>query len=106
MCEEIFGVDASFVASQNSVNQVDLSSKGSESVVEEKTEFDVILQEVPSSKRITVIKVVRSLTNLGLKEAKDLIESVPKPVIEAVSREKADDIKKMLEDAGAKVQIN
>lgn len=60
---------------------------------------------MPSSKRITVIKVVRSLTSLGLKEAKDLIESVPKPVSEAVSKEKADEIKKLLEDAGAVVVI-
>lgn len=74
-------------------------------VVEEKTEFDVIIQEVPTAKRITVIKVVRSLTSLGLKEAKDLIESVPKAVMEAVSSDKAEEAKKLLEEAGANVII-
>ena len=78
---------------------------GEEKVVEEKTEFDVIIQEVPTAKRITVIKVVRSLTSLGLKEAKDLIESVPKVICEAVSKEKADEAKKLLEEAGAIVTI-
>ena len=73
--------------------------------VEEKTEFDVIIQEVPTAKRITVIKVVRSLTSLGLKEAKDLIESVPKAVSEGVSKEKAEEAKKLLEEAGASVII-
>jgi len=74
-------------------------------VVEEKTEFDVIIQEVPTAKRITVIKVVRSLTSLGLKEAKDLIESVPKAVLESISKDKAEEAKKLLEEAGASVTI-
>lgn len=83
----------------------ELSTKLENTIVEEKTEFDVIIQEVPSSKRIGVIKVVRSLTSLGLKEAKDLIESVPKVVCESVSKEKADEAKKFLEEAGASVLI-
>nr|AYB71473.1 ribosomal protein L12 [Trachelomonas grandis] len=103
--EETFGVDARFVGSAIAAPIVDKTVKTDENLIEEKTEFDVILQEVPSSKRITVIKVVRSLTSLGLKEAKDLIESVPKAISEAVSKEKADEIKKMLEDAGAIVVI-
>jgi large subunit ribosomal protein L7/L12 len=74
--------------------------------VEEKTEFDVIIKEVPAAKRITVIKVVRSLTSLGLKEAKDLIESVPKSIFEGVTKEKAEEVKKLLEDAGASIIIN
>lgn len=82
-----------------------ISTKLEEPVIEEQTEFDVIIQEVPTSKRITVIKVVRSLTSLGLKEAKDLIESVPKSVSESVSKEKAEEIKKLLEEAGASVII-
>jgi large subunit ribosomal protein L7/L12 len=81
------------------------SNKLEEVVLEEKTEFDVIIQEVPTAKRITVIKVVRSLTSLGLKEAKDLIESVPKAILEAVSKEKADEAKKLLEEAGASILI-
>lgn len=73
--------------------------------IEEKTEFDVIIQEVPTAKRITVIKAVRSITSLGLKEAKDLIESVPKIVSEGLTKEKAEEAKKLLEDAGAAVTI-
>jgi large subunit ribosomal protein L7/L12 len=65
----------------------------------------VIINDVPASKRITVIKVVRSLTSLGLKEAKDLIESVPKPIFEAVTKEKAEEVKKLLEDAGASIIV-
>lgn len=82
-----------------------INTKVEEPVIEEQTEFDVIIQEVPTSKRITVIKVVRSLTSLGLKEAKDLIESVPKAVSESVSKDKAQEIKKLLEEAGASVII-
>lgn len=80
-------------------------NKADEVIVEEKTEFDVIIQDVPTAKRITVIKVVRSLTSLGLKEAKDLIESVPKVILEAVSKDKADEAKKLLEEAGATITI-
>ncbi len=72
--------------------------------VEEQTEFDVILKDV-GAKKINVIKVVRSLTNLGLKEAKDLVESAPAPVLQAVSKEAADDAKKQLEGEGAQVDI-
>jgi large subunit ribosomal protein L7/L12 len=73
--------------------------------VEEKTEFDLFLDEVPSSARIAVIKAVRSLTSLGLKEAKDLIESLPKKVKEAVAKEEAEETKKILETAGAKCSV-
>ena len=103
--EETFGVDASISAPSGMIMAVPSGSKGEENVVEEKTEFDVIIQEVPTAKRITVIKVVRSLTSLGLKEAKDLIESVPKAICEAVSKDKADEAKKLLEEAGAVVLI-
>jgi large subunit ribosomal protein L7/L12 len=72
--------------------------------VEEQTEFDVILADGGASK-ITVIKVVREITALGLKEAKELVEGAPKPVKEGVSKEEAADIKKKLEDAGAKVEV-
>lgn len=74
-------------------------------VVEEKTEFDLFLDEVPSSSRIAVIKVVRALTGLGLKEAKDLIEGLPKKVKEAVGKEDAEEGKKQLEGAGAKASV-
>jgi len=103
--EETFGVDASISASPANFASVNLNNKLEEAPVEEKTEFDVIINEVPASKRITVIKVVRTLTSLGLKEAKDLIESVPKPILEAVTKEKAEEVKKLLEDAGASIVI-
>ena len=73
-------------------------------VAEEKTEFDVILTGV-GEKKIQVIKVVRELTSLGLKEAKDLVEGAPKPVKEGVPKEEAETVKKKLEDVGATVEI-
>jgi large subunit ribosomal protein L7/L12 len=72
--------------------------------VEEQTEFDVVLKDV-GAKKINVIKVVRALTNLGLKEAKDLVESAPAPVLQAVSKEAAEDAKKQLEAEGAQVDV-
>ena len=71
---------------------------------EEKTEFDVIL-EAAGDKKIQVIKVVREITGLGLKEAKDLVDSAPKPVKEGVTKEQAEEIKSKLEEVGATVQI-
>ncbi len=71
---------------------------------EPQTEFTVILKEV-GPKKIEVIKTVRALTNLGLKEAKDLVEGAPKPVLEAVAKETAEDAKKKLEESGAAVEI-
>ena len=71
---------------------------------EEKTEFDVILQSV-GDKKINVIKVVREITSLGLKEAKDLVDNAPKPVKEGISKEQAEEIKAKLEEAGATVEI-
>ena len=72
---------------------------------EEKTEFTAILKEYPADKKVTVIKVIREITGLGLKEAKDLVEGVPSTVKEAVSKADSDGMKKKLEDAGAKVEI-
>ena len=78
---------------------------GAEAAAEEKTEFNVILKEVGAQK-IQVIKVVRAITNLGLKEAKDLVESAPKAVKESIAKAEAEDLKKQLEDVGATVEIN
>lgn len=72
---------------------------------EEQTEFTVVLDEVPADKKIAVLKVVRALTGLGLKEAKDLVEAAPKPVKEGVAKGDAEDAKKQLEEAGAKVSV-
>jgi large subunit ribosomal protein L7/L12 len=73
--------------------------------VEEKTSFDVILTSVAAEKKIQIIKVVRELTSLGLKEAKDLVEAAPKPVKTGVAKEEAETMKKKLEEAGAKAEI-
>ena len=94
--EEEFGVSAAPVAVAGAAVAA--------APVEEKTEFDVILVEAGASK-LNVIKVVRELTGLGLKEAKDLVESAPKAIKEAVSKETADDVAKQLTDAGAKVEV-
>ena len=73
--------------------------------VEEKTEFTVVLKEYPADKKVSVIKVIREITGLGLKEAKDLVEGVPSTVKEAVSKADSEAMKKKLEDSGAKVEV-
>src|SRR5579862_2408745 len=73
--------------------------------VEEKTEFTVVLKEYPADKKVTVIKVIREITGLGLKEAKDLVEGVPQNVKDAVNKADSEAMKKKLEDAGAKVEV-
>jgi large subunit ribosomal protein L7/L12 len=78
---------------------------GGAAAVEEKTSFDVILASAPADKKIQIIKVVRELTSLGLKEAKDLVEGAPKPVKTGVAKEESDTMKKKLEESGAKVEI-
>jgi len=100
--EEEFGVSA---AAPVAVAALGAAAGGGEAApAEEKTEFDVILKDF-GDKKIQVIKVVRSLTDLGLKEAKDLVEGVPKPVKEAVSKEDAEKAKAALEEVGATVEI-
>ena len=94
--EEEFGVSAAPVAVAGAAVAA--------APVEEKTEFDVILKAAGASK-LNVIKVVRELTGLGLKEAKELVESAPKAIKEGVSKDEAESIKKALEDATAKVEI-
>ena len=96
--EEKFGVSAAAVAVAGG------AAAGGAAAAEEKTEFDVILAEAGAQK-VGVIKVVRTITGLGLKEAKDMVDGAPKPVKEGVSQAEADDIKKQLEEAGAKVEI-
>ena len=75
-------------------------------VVEEKTSFNVILKAASADKKISVIKVVREITGLGLKEAKDLVEGAPKPVKEGVTKEQAEELKKKLEENGGTVEIS
>jgi len=78
---------------------------GGDEAAEEKTEFDLVLEEVPADKKIAVLKIVRTLTGLGLKEAKDLVESTPKTIKEGVAKADAEGAKKELEGAGAKCVI-
>jgi large subunit ribosomal protein L7/L12 len=73
--------------------------------VEEQTEFTVMLEEVPADKKIAILKEVRAITGLGLKEAKDLVEAAPKAVKEAIAKEAAEELKKQLEAVGAKISI-
>ncbi len=103
--EETFGVSAAAPVGGMMMMAPGAGAAAPAEEVEEKTEFDVILDEVPADKKIAVLKVVRALTGLGLKEAKDLVEATPKPVKEGVKKEDAEDTKKQLEEAGAKVTI-
>ena len=96
--EEKFGVSAAAVAVAGP------AAGGAAGAAEAKTEFDVILASAGDQK-VGVIKVVRAITGLGLKEAKDLVDGAPKTLKEGVSQAEADDIKKQLEEAGAKVEI-
>ena len=99
--EETFGVDAS--ASVGGPAMVMAATAAEE--VEEKTEFNVMLDEVPADKKIAILKVVRGLTGLGLKEAKELVESAPKQVQEGLAKDAAEDAKKQIEAAGGKVSL-
>ena len=101
--EEKFGVSAAMAAPAAAAAAP--GAGAAEEKAEEKTQFDVVLKAFPADKKINIIKVVREVTNLGLKEAKDLVEGVPKPLKEAVSKEEADSIKKKFADAGAEVEV-
>nr|YP_009546415.1 ribosomal protein L12 [Gelidium gabrielsonii]AYO27763.1 ribosomal protein L12 [Gelidium gabrielsonii] len=103
--ENTFDVDASVTQSSSMVVMPNSESASSNPAEEEKTEFDIVLDEVPAAKKIAILKVVRSLTGLGLKEAKDLVESTPKSLKEGVSKEEAENIKVKLEEVGAKVSV-
>ena len=100
--EDTFGVDASASAGGGMMMA---AAPAAAEEVEEKTEFNVMLDEVPADKKIAVLKVVRTLTGLGLKEAKELVESAPKMVQEALGKDAAEDAKKQIEDAGGKVSL-
>jgi len=102
--EEKFGVSAAAVVAAAPAAAVAGATAGPAPAAEEKTEFTVILKSAGANK-INVIKVVREITGLGLKEAKDLVDSAPKPVKEGVSKEEAESIAKKLQEAGAEVEI-
>jgi len=102
--EEKFGVDAS-ASGGGMVMMAAADGGGGGAAEEEKTEFDVVLTEFPADKKIAVLKVVRGITGLGLKEAKDIVEAAPKTLQEGVSKDAAETAKKQLEEAGAKVEL-
>jgi large subunit ribosomal protein L7/L12 len=97
--EEKFGVTAAVAVAAGP------AAAAPAEAAEEKTEFDVTLESADATKKIAVIKVVRTVTGLGLKEAKDLVEGAPKPLKEGVSKEEAEKIKKEIEEAGGVVKI-
>ncbi|MGD1932374.1 MAG: 50S ribosomal protein L7/L12 [Leptolyngbyaceae cyanobacterium] len=106
--EEAFGVDASASSGGGMMMMPGMMGGAPAAEAEpeeEKTEFDVVLEEVPADKKIAILKVVRGMTGLGLKEAKEIVESAPKAIKEGVAKGDAEDAKKQLEDAGAKVSL-
>jgi large subunit ribosomal protein L7/L12 len=99
--EETFGVDASASVGGGMV----MAAPTAAEEVEEKSEYNLMLDEVPADKKIAVLKVVRSLTGLGLKEAKELVESAPKQIQEGLAKDTGEDAKKQIEDAGGKASL-
>jgi large subunit ribosomal protein L7/L12 len=99
--EEAFGVSAAAPAG----GMMMMAAAAPAEAAEEKTEFDVVLEEVPADKKIAILKIVREITGLGLKEAKDLVESTPKAVKEGTGKDDAEAVKKKLEESGAKVSV-
>jgi large subunit ribosomal protein L7/L12 len=102
--EAKFGVKAAVPVAMSSAAGIGVSSSAEAAKEEEKTEFDVVLKDFGAQK-IQVIKVIRAITGLGLKEAKDLVEGAPKAVKEGIQREEAEKILKVLEEVGAAVEI-
>ena len=105
--EETFGVDASAAVAAGAVMAVPGAGgdAGGQEAAEEKTSFEVIIEEVADDKRVAVLKVIRSLTSLGLREAKELTSGLPKTLNDSATKEAADEAKQKLEEAGAKVKI-
>lgn len=103
--EETFNVSASPQIVGNFNAPASDSNESASEKVEEKTLFDVILEDVATDKRIAALKVLRNITSLGLKEAKDFISSLPKAVKESISKEEAEVVKQQFEEAGGKIKI-
>ncbi len=102
--EDTFGVSAAAPTGGVMVAPTSTAAPDQEEK-EEQTEFDLVLEEVPGDKKIAILKVVRAITGLGLKEAKEMVESTPKAIKEGIPKDEAEDVKKKLEDAGAKVSV-
>jgi len=100
--EQVFNVDTSI---GGGVMMMAGAASETAPVVEEKTEFDIILDKVPAEKKIAILKVVRTITGLGLKEAKELVDNAPKPIQTGITKDAAENAKKELENAGAIIII-
>jgi large subunit ribosomal protein L7/L12 len=100
--EQTFGVDASASFGGNALA---MAIPQAVELVEEQTEFTVLLETVPADKKIAILKVVRAITGLGLKEAKELVESAPKAIQEGISKDAGENTKKQLEEVGATVTL-
>ncbi len=105
--EKTFDVDASISATpvMSLSPVVTVSAPKAEEVAEEKSSFDIILTDVPAEKKIAILKVIRNVTGLGLKESKEMVENLPKTVKENSTKEESETIRKELEAAGAKVTL-
>jgi large subunit ribosomal protein L7/L12 len=99
--EKVFGVDTSISVSNSAVSVLPVQTVVE--AVEEKTQFDVILDSVPADKKIAILKIVRNVTGLGLKESKEIVDNVPKVLKEGISKEESETIKKEIETAGGKI---
>eukprot|EP01039_Chlorochromonas_danica_P011785 gene11785-13264_t len=103
--EKVFGVDTSISVSTANMSLASTPVAAVVEAVEEKTQFDVILDSVPADKKIAILKVVRNVTGLGLKESKDIVDNVPKVLKESISKEESETIKKEIEAAGGKILL-
>jgi large subunit ribosomal protein L7/L12 len=102
--EKTFGVDTSIQTAAVGLNALPAATTAVEAV-EEKVAFDVVLTEVPADKKIAILKIVRNLTGLGLKESKEIVDNVPKLLKEGITKDESESIKKEMEAAGAKVTV-
>jgi len=102
--ETVFGVDAS-ASIAVAASPISSGTAAAVEQVEEKTAFDVTLTDVPADKKIAILKIVRSVTGLGLKESKDIVDNVPKLLKEGLSKEESEKVKKEIEELGGKVTI-
>lgn len=104
--EIIFNINTSISLNTTNINsQIENNIQNNSLEIEEKTAFDIFLSEVPVDKKIAILKIVRNITGLGLKESKEIVDNVPKLIKEAVTKEESEIIKKELETAGAKIII-
>lgn len=104
--EIIFNINTSISLNTTNINsKIENNIQNNSVEIEEKTAFDIFLSEVPGDKKIAILKIVRNITGLGLKESKEIVDNVPKLIKEAVTKEESEIIKKELETAGAKIII-